>query len=356
MPGSQPSGPDVLAAFRAAQSATVDEWRRVQARTLDLFGFGVRECDHRVVATGHDWHLRRYGDGLGDVPILLVPASIKRPYIWDLSERVSPVRFCLDHGFDVHLLEWLPPTNGSAGLEDYARTVSVAAERVGQAHAGRAPFILGHSLGGTLAAIASAMAPDRVRGLVLLGAPLSFEPGSSAFRDTVVANGHGAFGNGTVAGSQLSQFCALVAPGSFVWERSLDAFLSVTDPVAFDIHVRIERWALDEVPLSSLLVREIVEWLYRENRFQHRELAVAGRKLGPQDLICNTLAVVNEVDEVGPRASVEPFFALMDGVDREIFTFPPEIGVGLQHLAVLAGRRARAETWPRIAEWITDRA
>jgi len=29
----------------------------------------------------------------------------------------------------------------------------------------------------------------------------------------------------------------------------------------------VERWALDEVPLPGKLVHQIVEWLYRENRF-----------------------------------------------------------------------------------------
>lgn len=356
MSASPPSQPDILAGLRAAQSAATDEWRRMQARTLDLFGFGVRECEYVVVATGAHWRLRRYDGHRGGVPLLLVPAPIKRPYIWDLTPSVSAIRYCLDRGFSVDLLEWLPPTDGDGGIEDYTLAIAMAAERIAEERGGTVPFVLGHSLGGTLAAMACAMAPDLWRGLVLLGAPLSFATGSSAFRDLVATNGQVASTAGTIAGSQLSQFCALIAPGSFVWQRMIDAFLSFTDPAAFDIHVRIERWALDEVPLSARLVHEIVEQLYRQNLFELGALTLSGRALGPQDISSPALAVVNEVDEIGPRAAVEPFLARMSRGEHEILAHPPEVGVGMQHLAILAGSRARAETWPQVADWILARA
>lgn len=46
-----------------------------------------------------------------------------------------------------------------------------------------------HHLGGTLAAIFCALEQESVRGLVLLGAPLCFAPGSSQFRDGVKLGG-----------------------------------------------------------------------------------------------------------------------------------------------------------------------
>jgi pimeloyl-ACP methyl ester carboxylesterase len=46
---------------------------------------------------------------------------------------------------------------------------------------------MGHSLGGTLAAIYCALKPQSIKGLVLLGAPVCFEQASSVFRDAVVS-------------------------------------------------------------------------------------------------------------------------------------------------------------------------
>jgi hypothetical protein len=54
----------------------------------------------------------------------------------------------------------------------------------------------------------------------------------------------------------------------------MDAALSIADHHALDLHARVERWALDEVPLPGKLVHQIVEWLYRENRFCRGALKV----------------------------------------------------------------------------------
>ncbi|GLK85798.1 alpha/beta hydrolase [Ancylobacter defluvii] len=352
------SSPDPFAWARAAQLEAMDELRSVQARALDLFGFGSHECPYEVIATGPHWRLRRYHGSRDAPPLLFVPAPIKRPYVWDLTPDVSVVRFCLDHAFAVHLLEWLPPkgNDSPAGIADYVQALLSACRTIAAGRSGEAPIVMGHSLGGTLAAIGCALQPSATRGLVLLGAPLSFEPGSSAFRDVVVEQKIETPEDSTIPGSQLSQCCALLAPATFVWSRWMDAALSFADPAALDLHIRVERWALDEVPLPGRLVHEIVRWLYREDRFRRGRIELEGRRLGPQDLRMPVLAMVNPSDEIGPRAAIEPFLAGMATNDTRIVEHPPEVGVGLQHLAILAGRRAHAETWPEIAAWIDARA
>ncbi|MDR6953299.1 polyhydroxyalkanoate synthase [Ancylobacter sp. 3268] len=352
------SSSDPFAWMRAAQLEAMDELRGVQARALDLFGFGSHECPYDVIAAGPHWRLRRYRGGGDAPPLLFVPAPIKRPYVWDLTPKVSVVRFCLERPFAVHLLEWLPPkgSDSPAGIADYVQALLSASRTVADRHSGKVPIILGHSLGGTLAAIACALQPGATCGLVLLGAPLSFAPGSSAFRDVVVEQKTETPEDSAVPGSQLSQCCALLAPATFVWSRWMDAALSVADPAALDLHIRVERWALDEVPLPGRLVHEIVRWLYREDRFRRGRIELEGRRLGPPDLRVPVLALVNPSDEIGPRAAVAPFFVEMATNDTCIIEHPPEVGVGLQHLAILAGRRAHAETWPQIAAWIDARA
>ncbi|MDQ0509839.1 alpha/beta hydrolase [Ancylobacter amanitiformis] len=375
-------GSDLFAQARAAQAAAMDQMRGAQARSLDLLGFGTHECAYDVVGAGPHWRLRRYHGAAAGAPLFLVPAPIKRPYIWDLTPDVSVVRFWLDHGLSVHLLEWIAPTDADepAGIEDYARAIlaaggairDVRAEGHGNGHGPHEPdahghdahepdgapaplFLIGHSLGGTLAAIACAMEPDLARGVVLLGAPLSFEPGSSAFRDLVVAQHHDTPEDRPVPGSQLSQGCAMLSPVAFVWARWMDIALSLTDPTALNVHLHVTRWALDEVALPGKLIRQMVDWLYREDRFRLGRLALGAHVLGPADLTTPVLAVITPADEIGPRAAVEPFFARISGGDTQILEHPAEIGVGLQHLAILAGRRAHAQTWPQIAGWMAAR-
>jgi polyhydroxyalkanoate synthase len=78
----------------------------------------------------------------------------------------------------------------------------------------------------------------------------------------------------------------------------MDAALSLTDHHALEIHARIERWALDEVALPGKLVHQIVEWLYRENRFCRGALQIGDRLVGPSSLSAPTLAIINMADEV----------------------------------------------------------
>jgi polyhydroxyalkanoate synthase len=118
------------------------------------------------------------------------------------------------------------------------------------------------------------------------------------------------------------------------------------------IHARVERWALDEVPLPTRLVHEILQWLYREDRLCRGTLSIREQIAGPSRLRLPTLAVVNPTDEIAPPASVLPFIKAMPGEHVRVLEYPGEIGVGLPHLGILVGRQAYARVWPEIISWL----
>jgi len=347
---------EFMDALSATHFAMSDGLRLAQADALDMLGLGPHETGFQVVSSGPHWRLRRYAGPEIEVPLLIVPAPIKRPYIWDLSPSVSAVRCCLDHGLGVYLLEWMPPSDGDgrAGLDEYAGdAIAASVATISGDAQGARPFLIGHSLGGTLAAIFCALAPQSARGLVLLGAPLCFEQESSRFRDALVSMVPSTWSDtGVIPGSVLSQVSIAASPQTFVWSRWVDGALSLADPSALDTHARVERWALDEVALPGRLVSQIVQWLYCENRLCQGTLSVSGRTVGPSAMQTPTLAIVNTADEIGPFASVAPFLEHMATTDTRIIEYPGEVGVVLQHLAALAGRQAFARVWPEIISWI----
>ena len=348
-----------LEALRGAHFAMSDRLRQTQASALDVFGVGPNECEFRVISSGPHWRLRQYG-GPGLRPaLLIVPAPIKRPYIWDLTPSVSAVRFCLHHGLGVHLIEWVPPSDGArcAGLDEYAgQAIAACVSRVATESGEARPFLVGHSLGGTLAAIFCALEPLSARGIVLLSAPLCFEQASSRFRDALISMVPTTLSEtDVIAGSLLSQVSAMASPDTFLWSRWLDAALSVADPAAIDLHVRVERWALDEVALPGKLVNQIVQWLYRDNRLCRGALTVCGTTVGPSRLRSPLLAIVNAADEIGPLESVTPFINQMATRDAQVMVCQSEVGIGLQHLGMLAGRQAYVRVWPQIISWLRAR-
>jgi len=161
---------------------------------------------------------------------------------------------------------------------------------------------------------------------------------------------------GVMPGSFLSTLSAMASPETFVWSRLIDATLSMGNRQASDIHARVERWALDEVPLSGTLVGQILEWLYRENRFCRGTLSIRGSTVGPSDLRMPLLAVVNPADEVAPKESVAPALDALPHRDARLIIYPGELGVGFQHLGILVGRKAYADIWPEIISWLGSHA
>ena len=345
-------------AFETCQRAQLgwnDILRRAQGEVISTFGLGAIEHPYDVIHSGSHWRLRHYGHRDGLRPVLVVSAPIKKPYIWDLAPSVSAVGYCLQQGLNLFLLEWMPASrrSGNPGIDDCTTAIDDCTSMISNVCAGTKPFLIGHSLGGTLALIFAATAPEKVRGLVLLCAPLCFKPGKSQFRDALVSLLPRKLSEAdSVPGSLLSLMSALASPGTFIWSRLTDAVLSFSDQHALDIHARVERWALDEVPLPGKLVHQMVEWLYRENRFCDGALMAKGRLVGPLNVFTPLLAVVNTADEIAPLASVKPFFDQVPTSDTKILEYPGETGVVLQHLGILIGREAYAHVWSDIISWL----
>jgi polyhydroxyalkanoate synthase len=332
-----------------------DTMRVVQGTFLEMLGFGPIECDYDVIATTPYWRLRDYGGSDAQRPLVIVAAPIKRPYIWDLAPSASPVRFLRRRGLRVCLMEWQPPLAGAeaAGLEVYADQAITECVETLSAKSGAAPFVLGHSLGGTLAATFAALYPERISGLVLVGAPLCFQPHSSRFRDAIDAAAPLLMTQDSVVpGSALSQLSAAASPATFIWSRLLDQAFSTFDRRAADTCMRVERWALDEVALPGRLLRQVLQWFYQEDQLSRGTLWLRGRAVGPGTTYVPTLAVVNAADAIAPRESVEPFLDRMPIQDVRLLEFAGETGVGLQHVALLVGPHALAEVWPTIGNWI----
>ena len=346
-----------LDALRRAQFAMMDVLRRTQGNALGAFGLSPTECPYQIVASGQHWRLRDYAER--ETPRhfyhYLLSRRPSNGHTLDLAPSSSAIRYCLRERLHVFLLEWLPASrhSGNNGLVEYAQAISECVVKVSNETQGTKPFLIGHSLGGTLAAIYSALASESVRGLVLLGAPLCFQADTNHFRDALVSLVPSDFSEADpFPGSLLSHASALASPNTFIWSRLRDAILSMNDHHALEIHARIERWALDEVPLPGKLVHQIIEWLYRENRFCRGDLTLGGSLIGPSSISVPTLAVVNVADDVAPLVSIAPFADAMPTGKMHILEYSGEAGVCLQHLGILIGREAQAQVWPQIIFWL----
>jgi polyhydroxyalkanoate synthase len=338
----------------------MDYCRRMQGNLLDLAGLGPIESPSRAAWTEFGFTLRAYAGTVAGPAVLVIPAPIKRAYIWDLAPATSAVRQLLRCG-PVYLIDWDRPQkeHEELGLADYADRLILGCLRAIREETGRQRvFLAGHSLGGTLAAIFAALNPECVQGLILLESPLHFGPKVSAFGPLVAAAPPVScfVAKGNVPGTFLDLVSNMAAPGTFQSARWLDWWASLSNPQAALTHLRVERWTLDESPLPRRLFEEIVEWLYREDRFLRGTLQVGDRPADPRRLTAPVLSVVSRHSSVVPPQCVAPFHEAITSSDRTILWYEGDIGVAIQHAGSLVGEGAHRRLWPAIVRWIEDRA
>lgn len=326
-----------------------DRSRRAVGQIFDQAGWGPIETPSRVEFSEPGVTLKSYG-GVGPA-LLLVPAPIKRAYIWDLAPWCSVVGQALRGNCRVYVLEWREPGGEAQGLADYAdRLIGDCVDAIEAQSGARRLFLAGHSLGGTLAAIFSSLHTERVQGLILLAAPLHFAYGADVFAPLVAGLPIQRWPS--VPGSFLNAITLAAAPLTIGCAPWLDRFACGFDGDAMNTLLRVERWTLDELPLPGRLVTDVVQRLYRDNAFLHGTLTLGDRRAAPEHFTAPLLSVIDARCSLVPPQSVEPFHRAVRSPDTRLLHYRGDTGVLLQHVGMLVGRSAHQHLWPEILRWI----
>lgn len=338
---------------------SLDQLRKLQGRALDGMNLGPRESEYRVVFSRSLARLRSYGSVEDGRPVLLiVPAPIKRCYIWDLSPECSVVQRALDHGFAVYLVEWVEPqeTDGALGLAEFVAMIDDCVGHIAEHSQVGKVYLTGHSLGGTLAGLYAAYRPQRAAGLMLVEAPLHFGEATGAFRPMLEADVPADSllppEATRVPGSLLNLISVRAAPRTFQLERYMDLMASLASKEQIVTHMRVERWTLDELALPRKLFTDVVEQLYREDRFMQRRLQLNGATLGPQDIAAPLFAIYEPTSTIVPPTSIFAFCKATSSREQECVPYLGDVGVALKHVGALIGESAHAAIWPKALDWL----
>jgi len=155
-----------------------------------------------------------------------------------------------------------------------------------------------------------------------------------------------------VPGSFLDLVSVAASPVSFLASRWLDRLASADDKLAFATLLRVERWTLDELPLPGRFFAEVVERLYREDRFLAGTLTLSGCPAAPAGLAMPLLLVMRPASLIIPPRSVLPLFDAVPSRRKQVLRYDGDRGVALQHVGVLVGQTAHHRVWPEILRWI----
>ena len=290
-----------------------------------------------VVARAGRAALRDYG-GAGP-PVVFVPSLINPPHVLDLSESNSLLRWLAGQGVRPLLVDW-----GSPGPEE--RDLDIAGhvealllpllDAVGEPVA-----LAGYCLGGTMALAAAMRNP--VTGLALIAAPWRFSGFPQQGRDGQIA----LWRQSAPAAEAMGLFPIELLQTGF-WRldpaRTIAKFESFAsmDPDSAQAQgfVALEDWANDGPPLTLAAGRELMESFFGEDAPGRGEWRVGGGPIDPSKLACPVLNVVSTTDRIVPAASAADV--------------GEAITLGLGHVGMVVGGRARNALWEPLAGWLSQ--
>jgi len=302
-----------------------------------------------VVATFGGSKLYRFRSENGGVPLLVVPSMINRWYVVDLRPGASLVSALVRGGLDVFCLDWGVPEDEDRHLswDDVVRRLEHAMRRVMRIAGAKQTSVLGYCMGGTLSAIATARAPERVASLVNLAGPIDFSRGGLLAE--LVAPQHfdvdAIAAAGNVAPMQMqSGFWALRPTGQIAkWLGLADRG---SDPSFREAFGALETWAGDNVPFPAAAYVTYIRELYQENRLVRGEHAVRGERVRLGAITCPVLTIVADKDTICPPDAALALNAGASSKVKDVVTVPGG------HVGAVVGSKAEKTLYPKVVDFL----
>lgn len=344
-------------------------WMEGTMRTLDAFrtGFGATMDDpppatrSRVIYESGLVRLRHYeprGANKKRVPLLLIYSLIKRPFILDLQPGRSVIEYLVKQGFDVYLIDWIPPRSGDKnhGFDDYVNTDIANAVRAVQIYAGVEQIsIVGYCFGAMLGLIYSALHNGNVKNLVSLMLPLDTSVRQLPIEHLTAATMTARtarmivdmYGNAP-AWMIYSSFNTL-APTHHLLDKFVGAYrTSSARPAYIDTFRLFERWLHSDVPMAGRIFLETSQ-LWRENSLMKGTMKIGGQLADLTRITCPLLNVIGDQDDIVNPLSSEPLPELVSSDDKQNLHYPTG------HMGAAISADSLKRLWPQIANWLSAR-
>jgi polyhydroxyalkanoate synthase subunit PhaC len=288
-------------------------------------------------------------------PILLVHGFGQNRYAWHLPAR-SFANYLAFAGYDVFNLDLRGHgrsrhfgARAPRSIDDYvSEDLPIAIEEVLSHTGNRAPFLVGHSLGGLVSYAAAPKLEGVVAGIASLGSPYHFTRGSFSLQ--AIAVFFDALRRARVPHVGLP--VPLYPIGAFMRtiRRVADSpfypvplrgwHAGALEPHVLDQHLRL---AFDRAGIGEM--RAMFEW-GAQKRFGGPTQDYVERF---EAMNLPLLVVAGSNDDLAPPASVRPAFERSRSKDKTYRTVP------LGHIDILVGRDAPLSSWPLVTSWIEKR-
>lgn len=342
-------------------------WFNGALRSLDAIanGFGSLNTDppattpYEVIYEGGKVSLRHYEPEIRRyrTPLLIVYALIKRPFVLDLQPGKSVVENLLNQGFELYLVDWIPPNRSDSwrGFDAYVNDDLANAVRAVQLAEGIDQVsLLGYCFGALLSLLYTAIHPEPVKNLVTLAIPfdmgrreLPFYNLIDSFSDVAADLVTEIYGN-CPAWMVHAGFTAM-APIHHAFDKYVALYRNETREGYSEMFELFERWLNSDVPLAGRLFEQTVKNIFKRNVCVKGEIAIGGAPVDLTRIRCPLLNVVAEYDDVVHPSSSLPLPEYVGSEDKRNLTFPTG------HMGAVVSAAALTRMWPQIGAWLAER-
>ena len=289
-------------------------------------------------------------------PIVFVYALIGAYYILDISEDKSFVRYLLDKGFDVYMVDWGKPSKveGKNTIGDYIeKYLDRGIEKVIEISGSKQVNLFGYCLGALMSMIYTAAHQDKVKNLSLLTPPIDFDDDGVLTSmtdpeyfdiDRIVRH----FDHLIPSEFIQSGFDFKNAIGNMMSNYSLWNIL--WNKKALEGFYPMNHWVHDNVPMASEFWKEYITKFYMQNQFMTNKFYLNGKHLDFKQVVCPLLAVAADRDDIVTPKCAEGALKIVGSKDK---TMMMKKG---GHVGVLVGSMAKNEVWPDIYSWLSSRS
>ncbi len=291
-----------------------------------------------------------------DLPVLLIPPLMVKPFIFDLHPGRSLVRFLLQRGFAVYLVDFGEPDEADKyiTLDDYVVDWLPAAVAAVKNDAGaRELSLLGYCMGGLFALMHVAANRDHsVRNIVTIGAPLDVNKMGLFAWAAKLGGGQVELLTrqiGNVPGGLSSAVFRLLTPMKNV-TRYADLFMNLWDREYVNGFDAMNQWVGQFIDYPQGAFVQFVHDFMRHNKLVRGKMSFRGKVADLNRVRASMLVFAGRSDAIAPRAAVR---AVLDAVGSADVTYALANG---GHMGVFAGTTAPRQVWQPTAEWLAARS
>jgi poly(3-hydroxyalkanoate) synthetase len=287
----------------------------------------------------------------GPATLICAPYALHGATIADFAPGHSVIETLIQNGTSrVFVTDWrsATPETRFFTIDNYLADLNVAVDELSP------PVdLIGLCQGGWLALVYAARFPQKVRRLVLVGAPVDISAAASSLSHFAadvplrMFNELVRLGEGIVHGQQMLGLWG-VSHGPNEADATLQ-FSEDTDPARrAELGERFRQWHAETVDLPGSFFLQVVNWLFKQNRIAEGCFVALGQSIDLSRLSVPICLLAGSRDEV---VSVDQLFA----VARLVGTPPGHLATMTEacgHLSLFLGTEVLGHAWPDIARWL----